>query len=63
MTNKSILSKIYQMEEQLARVSERLYQPQLSSSDYRELTKKKKKIDKELEKLKNKLENCHEQKN
>lgn len=48
------------MEEQLARVSERLYQPQISSSDYRELTKRKKKIDKELLKLKNKLENHYE---
>ena len=44
MTNKSILSKIHSMEEQLSRISERLYQPQLNSSDYRELTKKKKKI-------------------
>lgn len=60
MTNKSILSKIHQMEEQLARVSERLYQPQISSSDHRELTKRKKKIDKELLKLKNRLENYHE---
>lgn len=60
MTNKSILSKIHQMEEQLAKVSERLYQPQISSSDYRELTKRKKKIDKELLKLKNKLENHYE---
>ena len=60
MTNKSILSKIHQMEEQLARVSERLYQPQISPSDYRELTRRKKKIDRELGKLKNKLENSHE---
>ena len=60
MTNKSILSKIHQMEEQLARVSERLYQPQISSSDYRELTKRKKKIDREIGKLRNKLENSHE---
>lgn len=60
MTNKSILSKIHQIEEQLARVSERLYQPQLPSSDYRELAKRKKKMDRELIKLKNKLENSHE---
>lgn len=60
MTNKSILSKIHQMEEQLARVSERLYQPQLNPSDYRELTKRKKKIDREIGKLRMKLENSNE---
>ena len=60
MSNKSIVSKIRQIEEQLARVSERLYQPQISPSDYRELIKRKKKMDKELLKLHNKLENSHE---
>jgi len=60
MTNKGISSKIHQIEEQLARVCERLYQPQLAPSDYRELAKRKKKMDRELSKLKNKLENSHE---
>jgi len=55
MTQKSILSKIHSIEEQLARVSERLYQPQINSSDYNELIKRKKKMDKELSKLRNKL--------
>lgn len=60
MTSKGILSKIHQIEEQLARVSERLYQPQLPASDHRELIKRKKKMDRELSKLRNKLENSHE---
>jgi hypothetical protein len=60
MSNKSILSKIHQLEEQLARVSERLYQPQLPPSDQRELSKRKKKMDREISKLRNKLENSYE---
>jgi hypothetical protein len=60
MSNKSILSKIHQLEEQLARVSERLYQPQLPASDQRELSKRKKKMDREISKLRNKLENSYE---
>jgi len=60
MSNKSILSKIHQLEEQLARVSERLYQPQLPASHQRELSKRKKKMDREISKLRNKLENSYE---
>jgi len=60
MTSKAISCKIRSVEEQMSRLSERLYQPQLNPSDYRELTKRKKKLEKELHKLKSKLENSHE---
>lgn len=60
MSTKAISCKIKSVEEQMSRLSERLYQPQINASDYRELTKRKKKLEKELHKLRMKLENCHE---
>lgn len=60
MSTKAISCKIRSVEEQMSKLSERLYQPQINPSDYRELTKRKKKLEKELIKLKNKLENSYE---
>jgi hypothetical protein len=52
---KNILVKLSSIEEQLSRLSERLYQPQLSPSDQRELQKRKKKLDRDKVKLSKKL--------
>ena len=55
-TKKSIISKINQIEDQLSIVSEKLYNPQLSDSDQKEISKKKKKLLKTKQKLYKKLE-------
>lgn len=55
-TKKSIISKINQIEDQLNIVSEKLYNPQLSDSDQKEISKKKKKLLKTKQKLHKRLE-------
>ena len=55
-TKKSIISKINQIEDQLSVVSEKLYNPQLSDSDQKEISKKKKKLLKTKQKLYKKLD-------
>lgn len=55
-TRQNIISRINQVEDQLTVVSERLYNPQISSSDHKEISKKKKKLLKTKNKLYKKLE-------
>ena len=43
-------------------VSEKLYNPQLTGSEVRELSKKKKKLKKDMSKLERRLDNINEQK-
>ena len=45
------------MESELTRVSERLYNPKLENSEYKELSKKKKKLIKDIDKLRKKIIN------
>jgi len=59
MHKQRLLSQILQVEQQLSSVSERLYEPELSSSEYRELNKKKKKLAKTKTKLNKRLESLN----
>jgi len=59
MHKQRLLSQISQIEQQLSSVSERLYEPELSSSEYRELNKKKKKLVKTKTKLNKRLESLN----
>ena len=59
MYKQRLLSQILQVEQQLSSVSERLYEPELSSSEYRELNKKKKKLVKTKTKLNKRLESLN----
>ena len=43
------------MQDQASKVSEKLYNPELDNSELKELFKKKKKLNKNIEKLKKKL--------
>jgi hypothetical protein len=55
-TRQNLISRINQVEDQLTVVSERLYNPQISASDHKEISKKKKKLLKTKSKLHKKLE-------
>ena len=59
MHKQRLLSQISQIEQQLSSVSERLYEPELSSSEYRELNKKKNKLVKTKTKLNKRLESLN----
>ena len=59
MHKQRLLSQISQIEQQLSSVSERLYEPELSSSEYRELNKKKKQLVKTKTKLNKRLESLN----
>ena len=59
MHKQRLLSQISQIEQQRSSVSERLYEPELSSSEYRELNKKKKKLVKTKTKLNKRLESLN----
>ena len=59
MHKQRLLSQISQIEQQLSSVSERLYEPELSSSEYRELNKKKKQLVKTTTKLNKRLESLN----
>jgi len=59
MHKQRLLSQISQIEQQLSSVAERLYEPELSSSEYRELNKKKKKLVKTKTKLNKRLESLN----
>lgn len=52
---RSILFRISSIEEQIARLSEKLYNPELSTSDQKKINKLKKKLDKDKNKLYRKL--------
>ena len=45
------------MQDQLNFVSEKMYNPTITTSEYKELSKKKKKLKKDIEKLKKKAYN------
>jgi|TARA_Y100001963_G_C6674788_1_gene396868 hypothetical protein len=49
--NQRILSQIKQIEDQIAVLSERAYNPQLSDSEQKEIAKRKKKLKKTKQKL------------
>lgn len=55
MKNQRILLQIKQLEYQMSVLTERLYNPEIENSEYKELSKKKKKLNKHIEKLKKKL--------
>ena len=55
MKNQRILLQIKQLEYQISVLSERLYNPEIENSEHKELSKKKKKLNKHIEKLKKKL--------
>ena len=59
MHKQRLLSQISQIEQELSSVAERLYEPELSSSEYRELNKKKKKLVKTKTKLNKRLESLN----
>lgn len=52
---RSILIRISSIEEQISRLSEKLYNPDLSTSDQKKINKLKKKLDKDKIKLYRKL--------
>lgn len=54
MQKERILLRINHIENQLNFVSEKMYSPMISTSEYKELNKKKKKLKKDIEKLKRK---------
>lgn len=55
MNKNNIKIRLKSVEDQISRISERLYQPQISNSEQRELLKRKKKLNKEKSKLTKKL--------
>jgi len=55
MNKKNIKIRLQTVENQISTISERLYQPQISNSEQRELLKRKKKLNKEKSKLTKKL--------
>jgi len=60
MQKNRILLQLSNIEDQITLVSERLYNPQLTSSEFRELSKKKKKLKKDMSKLKKRLDITNE---
>ena len=59
-TKQNLILRINQVEDQLTVVSERLYNPQISASDHKEISKKKKKLLKTKSKLHKKLESIED---
>jgi hypothetical protein len=55
MNKNNILSQIQRIEDQISTLSDREYNPDISSSDQRELSKKKKKLNKTKRKLTKRL--------
>tara|TARA_Y100000592_G_scaffold68700_1_gene106748 strand:- start:9063 stop:9245 length:183 start_codon:yes stop_codon:yes gene_type:complete len=60
MQKNRILLLLSNIEDQISIVSERLYNPQLTDSELRELSKKKKKLKKDMSKLKKRLSQANE---
>tara|TARA_R110000744_G_scaffold139697_2_gene250816 strand:- start:654 stop:836 length:183 start_codon:yes stop_codon:yes gene_type:complete len=56
MQKNRILLQLSSIENQISLVSEKLYNPQLKSCEFRELSKKKKKLNKDMSKLKKRLD-------
>jgi hypothetical protein len=57
MQKERILLRLDHMQSQLSFVSEKMYNPTITTSEYKELNKKKKKLKKDIEKLKKKVYN------
>mgnify|MGYP003648959285 CR=1 len=55
MNDKNIISQIKQIESQISILSERSYDPQLSISEQKEISRRKKKLNKTKRKLSKKL--------
>ena len=55
MNKDRILLRISQVEQQLSNISEKLYHPDITIAEYRELSKKKNKLYKSKNKLKKRL--------
>ena len=62
MQVESILLQLSNIQDQINIISEKLYNPQLTGSEVRELSKKKKKLKKDMSKLQRRLDNINEQK-
>ncbi len=60
MKKERIYQRLYQIEELIQLISEKLYNPNIENSEYRELSKKRKKLNKDANKLKRKLETVNE---
>jgi regulator of replication initiation timing len=60
MQKNRILLQLSNIEDQLSVLSEKLYNPQLTGSEVRELSKKKKKLNKDMSKLKKRLDHSNE---
>tara|TARA_R100000152_G_C6758461_1_gene182340 strand:- start:1032 stop:1214 length:183 start_codon:yes stop_codon:yes gene_type:complete len=60
MQKNRILLLLSNIEDQISIVSEKLYNPQLTDSELRELSKKKKKLKKDMSKLKKRLKHTNE---
>lgn len=56
MNKNNILSQIERIEDQISILSDREYNPDISSSEQRELSKRKKKLNKTKRKLRKRLE-------
>lgn len=55
MNKNNIKIRLKTVEDQISKISERLYQPQISTSEQRELLKREKKLNKEKSKLNKRL--------
>jgi len=62
MQENRILLQLSNIQDQINTISEKLYNPQLTSSEVRELSKKKKKLKKDMSKLEKRLDNLNGQK-
>ena len=60
MKKERIYQRLYQIEELIQLISEKLYNPNIENSEYRELSKKRKKLNRDANKLKRKLETVNE---
>jgi len=57
MKKERILLRLTKLENQIEHVSEKMYNPSIEISEFRELTRKKKKLKKTIDKLKKKVYN------
>lgn len=55
MQKNRILLQLSNIQDQISVISEKLYNPQLTGAELRELSKKKKKLDKDASKLRKRL--------
>lgn len=60
MQKNRILLQLSNIQDQLSVISEKLYNPQLTGTEAKELSKKKKKLDKDASKLRKRLEHSDE---